>query len=81
MKTVDAHELAARVAWSLGEVQRGEVIRVTSQGSVVAELRPASEIGELRIGDPHEPAVYRASPVRAKAGTARVLLDAERGDR
>ncbi len=44
-------------------------------------LRRLAETGELRIGEPHDPQAYRASPVRARAGTARTLLAEERDER
>jgi antitoxin (DNA-binding transcriptional repressor) of toxin-antitoxin stability system len=43
-------------------------------------LRRLAETGALRIGEPHDPAGYRASPVRARPGTARELLDEERDE-
>ncbi len=43
-------------------------------------LRRLAEAGGLRIGEPHDPEAYRASPVRATPGTARELLDAERAE-
>jgi prevent-host-death family protein len=35
----------------------------------------------LAVREPHEPSVYVASPLHAADGTARALLDAERGER
>jgi prevent-host-death family protein len=35
----------------------------------------------LTVREPHDPAAYAASPVRSAQGTARSLLDAERGER
>lgn len=35
----------------------------------------------LSVREPHDPAAYVASPLHATAGTARALLDAERGER
>jgi antitoxin (DNA-binding transcriptional repressor) of toxin-antitoxin stability system len=34
----------------------------------------------LTIGEPHDASVYRASPVQAPPGTARLLLDEERDE-
>ena len=44
-------------------------------------LRRLAEGGGLRIGEPHDPNAYRASPVRAQPETARELLEAERDER
>jgi antitoxin (DNA-binding transcriptional repressor) of toxin-antitoxin stability system len=44
-------------------------------------LRRLAETGALRIGELHDPAAYRRSPVRAQAGTARSLLAEERNER
>ncbi len=44
-------------------------------------LRRLAETGALLIGEPHDPHAYRASPVRARVGTARTLLDEERDER
>lgn len=97
MKAVGIRELKARLSRYLREVQAGEVILVTDRGRVVAELRAPgpgaaesdvdralrrlTETGALRIGEPHDPQAYRASPVRAPAGTARTLLAEEREER
>jgi antitoxin (DNA-binding transcriptional repressor) of toxin-antitoxin stability system len=35
----------------------------------------------LAVREPHDPSVYVASPLHAADGTARALLDAERGER
>lgn len=74
----------------------GEVVLVTDRGRVVAELRspgapsPSDEVppglrrlvdaGVVIPGAPNDASLYPNSPVRARAGTARRLLDAERGD-
>jgi hypothetical protein len=34
----------------------------------------------LRVGEPHDPDAYAASPVRAIPGTAARLLDADRDE-
>jgi antitoxin (DNA-binding transcriptional repressor) of toxin-antitoxin stability system len=44
-------------------------------------LRRLAEAGGLRVGEPGPPDSYCASPVKAPAGTARALLDEERGER
>ena len=97
MKAIGVRELKAHLSGVLRDVQAGEVVLVTDRGRVVAELRaPGAAVAEsdaertlrrlagsgaLRVGEPHNPAAYRASPVKAKAGTARALLDDTRGER
>ena len=44
-------------------------------------LRRLADTGGLRVGEAHAPDAYRPSPVRARAGTARALLAAEREER
>ncbi len=44
-------------------------------------LRALAARVPLTIREPHDPAAYGTSPLHAKEGTARALLDAERGDR
>jgi antitoxin (DNA-binding transcriptional repressor) of toxin-antitoxin stability system len=44
-------------------------------------MRLLAETGALRIGEPHDPHGYRASPVRTRPGTARELLEEERDER
>ena len=69
---------------------RGEVVAELRQpgGSVLGEtdtergLRRLAGAGGLVVREPHDASLYRASPVKAKAGTAQRLLDEERaGDR
>ncbi|MCZ6916507.1 MAG: type II toxin-antitoxin system prevent-host-death family antitoxin [Gemmatimonadetes bacterium] len=43
-------------------------------------LRRLAEAGGLVVREPHDPALYRASPVRVESGTAERLLDDERAD-
>ena len=40
--------------------------------------RRLAEVGGLVVREPHDALLYRASPVKAKAGTAQRLLDGER---
>jgi antitoxin (DNA-binding transcriptional repressor) of toxin-antitoxin stability system len=35
----------------------------------------------MTIGEPHDPSTYRTSPLSAPDGTARAVLDEDRGDR
>jgi len=44
-------------------------------------LRRLEARAPLSIGEPQDPSVYRASPVRVAPGTARALLDEGRADR
>jgi antitoxin (DNA-binding transcriptional repressor) of toxin-antitoxin stability system len=44
-------------------------------------LRQLAERSPLVLGEAHDPAAYRASPVRATQGTARTLLAEEREER
>jgi antitoxin (DNA-binding transcriptional repressor) of toxin-antitoxin stability system len=94
MKAIGVRELKARLSALLREVQAGEVILVTDRGVVVAELRAPgataiespsdrawrrlAATGLLRVGEPHDPNAYPASPLQAAEGTARELLDADR---
>ncbi len=43
-------------------------------------LRRLAEAGGLVVREPHDPALYQASPVRVESGTAGRLLDDERAD-
>jgi antitoxin (DNA-binding transcriptional repressor) of toxin-antitoxin stability system len=56
-----------------------------SSGVVESEtdrgLRRLAEAGGLRVGEPAPSDAYRASPIEAPPGTARSLLDEERGER
>lgn len=97
MRTVGIRELKAHLSRILRDVQRGDTVLVTDRGRVVAELRRpdatqwmasaeeralarlASE-GHLRLAErPQAP--YQLSPVSSPSGTARRLIDEERGDR
>ena len=54
---------------------------VLGESDLDRALRRLAERGGLWIGEPHDPLTYRASPVRARPGTAQELLDAEREER
>lgn len=43
-------------------------------------LRALADRMPLTIGTPHDPSIYRISPVHAPPGTARAMLDAERAE-
>ena len=97
MRTVGIRELKAQLSRVLRDVQRGDTVLVTDRGRVVAELRRpdasqwvaspqeralarlASE-GHLRMAA-YPRALYQVSPVSSPSGTARRLLDEERGER
>lgn len=94
MKAVGIRELKNRLSHFVAGVRRGDVILVTDRGQVVAELRPPGhaaataiqpglsrmiERGEVAAGLPHDPATYRRLPPCCPPGTARRLIDEERG--
>lgn len=94
MISVDVHELKIRLSEYLGMVRRGEEILVTDRGEPVAELRqPAiasntaahpelerrARAGKVRLGAPNRPDLYPSLPSPLPPGTARRLLDEERG--
>src|SRR5712692_11539609 len=97
MTTVGIRELKARLSAYVRRARRGEVIRVTDRGDVVAELRPPSSAqnvpveltglhelakrGLLQLGKSNKGVRYSRSPVRLPEGTAKATLDAEREDR
>ena len=96
MTSVGIRELKARLSSYVRRVRRGEVIRVTDRGEVVAELRPPSAArkvpaelaglhelasrGVLRLGKRNRGMRYPRSPVRLPEGSATAALDAERED-
>lgn len=96
MTSVGIRELKARLSSYVRRVRRGEVIRVTDRGEVVAELRPPSSAqsvpaelaglhalasrGILRLGKSNRGMRYPRSRVRLPEGTAKATLDAERED-
>lgn len=96
MRTIGIRELKARLSSVIRDVQRGDHVLVTDRGRVVAELRlpdasqwtdtPANRArarlaaeGHLRIAESPAPA-YQRSPVKAQAGLAQEMLDADRGN-
>jgi antitoxin (DNA-binding transcriptional repressor) of toxin-antitoxin stability system len=97
MQTVGIRELKAKLSEHLRRVKRGEVLRVTDRGKVIAEIRPPAAgppfadeeaglrdliaRGIVREGLPHDPSVYRTPPWKVPAGTAQRLLDEDRGER
>ena len=96
MITVGVRELKNRLSEHLRMVRRGEEILVTHRGEVVAELRQPSSVpaaaaypglvrharaGKARIGGPNRRDLYPPQEPFLPPGSARRLLDEERGDR
>ena len=96
MITVGVRELKNRLSEHLRMVRRGEEILVTHRGEVVAELRQPSRVpaavtypglvrharaGKARIGGPNRRDLYPCQEPLLPPGSARRLLDEERGDR
>jgi antitoxin (DNA-binding transcriptional repressor) of toxin-antitoxin stability system len=50
------------------------------ESETARRLRRMVERYPLRVGEPRDPSVYRASPVRTASGTGRDLLDADRDE-
>lgn len=95
MVSVEIHELNNRLSEYLGMVRRREAILVTDRGEPVAELRQPSSAshtaaypelerraraGKVRLGAPNRSDLYPPLPSPLPPGTARRLLDEERGD-
>jgi antitoxin (DNA-binding transcriptional repressor) of toxin-antitoxin stability system len=94
--SVGIRELKTRLSSYVRRVGRGEVIRVTDRGEVVAELRPPAlaqgvpvelaglhelaSRGVLRLGKSNRGVRSPRSPVRLPEGMAKTTLDAERED-
>jgi antitoxin (DNA-binding transcriptional repressor) of toxin-antitoxin stability system len=97
MRTVGIRELKARLSEYVRAVRSGDVVLVTERGQVVAELRSPittrdlppelrglgelAERGVVTIGVSSSGDLYPASAVRVAPGTARELLEEDRGDR
>ncbi|HXT16060.1 MAG TPA: type II toxin-antitoxin system prevent-host-death family antitoxin [Gemmatimonadaceae bacterium] len=96
MKTVGIRELKAQLSRVLRDVAAGDVYLVTDRGRVVAELRSpdASELavspeqralarlatqGALRLAE-RAASAYRRSPLKSRAGLAKSLIAADRGE-
>ena len=94
--TVGIRELKARLSAYLRRVRKGEVVRVTDRGTVIAELRSApvrpevpAELeglarlaarGVVRLGKSNVGVEYPVLSRLVPDGTAKALLDAERED-
>ena len=96
MVTVGVRELKNRLSEYLRMVRSREEVLVTDRGEPVAELRQPSaashtsaypelerraRAGKVRPGAPNRPHLYPSLPSPLPPGTARRLLDEERGDR
>jgi hypothetical protein len=95
MKAVGVRELKNRLSEYLRLVKNGEEILVTDRGEVVAELRrPAPRVdlpfpgvvraieeGRARMGSGNRPDLYPSLPPLLPPGSAKHLLDEDRGDR
>jgi len=96
MKVVGIRELKDRLSEYIRMVVSGEALLVTDRGEVVAEIRkPGKGIaetpyprlllhagaGKARLGSANRPDLYPARKSVLRHGTARDLLEAERGDR
>jgi antitoxin (DNA-binding transcriptional repressor) of toxin-antitoxin stability system len=96
MKTVGIRELKTNLSQVLREVAAGDVYLVTDRGRVVAELRQPevggptgsaeqralarlAAMGQLRVAE-RPPRPYVRSPVTARKGLAKSLLDTDRGE-
>lgn len=80
MRTVGIRELKNRLSEYLRLVRRGERILVTDRGEVMAELRrPGRALPEGRRANRAD--LYPPFEPLAPDGTARELLDQERGER
>jgi prevent-host-death family protein len=60
---------------------RGAPDTARPESPVDRGLRLLGARAALTVREPHDPAAYGASPLRAPAGTGQSLLDAERGER
>jgi antitoxin (DNA-binding transcriptional repressor) of toxin-antitoxin stability system len=79
VKAVGVRDLKNHLSEYLRLVRRGERILVTDRGEVVAELRhPGAPPPKLRA---NRTDLYPALEPIAPDGTARVLIDEDRGER
>ena len=97
MRTIGIRALKAQLSQVLRDVQRGDHILVTDRGRVVAELRSPdvstwrgtaedrafarlAAQGHLRIAE-NAGVPYQKSPLSLPLGTAKSLIDEDRGER
>ena len=96
VSAVGIRELKSRLSEFLRMVRRGEEILVTDRGEAVAELRQPLSLpeaaaypelvrrarsGKVRLGAPNRADLYPRVSRSLPPGTARRLLDEERGER
>jgi prevent-host-death family protein len=97
MERVGIRALKNRLGHYIRRVRAGHPIQITDRGEVVAELVPASgsrtnadprhrptelaRRGPVRLGAPNDRPLYPRLPPLFPPGTAKRLLDEERGDR
>jgi prevent-host-death family protein len=97
MDRVGLRELKNRLSHYVRRARAGHPVQVTDRGEVVAELVPPvrsvptadvqqrlaelARRGLVRIGEPNHPRLYPRLSRLVPAGTAKRLLDAERGER
>lgn len=96
MVSVGIRELKNRLSEYVRRVRRGEEFLVTDRGRVVAELREPTGVpngaaysglvrharaGRVRMGAPNVAVSYPRVPRSLSQGTAKRLLDEERGSR
>ena len=96
MKTIGIRELKAHLSRVLRDVGSGDTFLVTDRGRVIAELRRPgtadtagteedrglarlASAGVLRVAERPRPD-YRPSPISSRKGTAKSLLDSDRGE-
>jgi prevent-host-death family protein len=82
MKTASVREVQHGLADILEEVRRGQVVRVTHRGEVVAEISPASERrGPVRWPDSMARMRRRFGLDPIAGAPASLLIDESRGER
>lgn len=97
MSTVGIRELKAHLSAYLRKVKRGETVRVTDRGRVVAEIRKPREErnldpdlaglqrlvdrGVVSEGGPNDPSLYGPTGIKSPPGTVERLIDEEREER
>lgn len=96
MRTIGIRELKAHLSRVLHDVAGGDSFLVTDRGRVIAELRRPGAVdssasdedralarlaaaGVLRVAERPSP-IYRPSPLSSRKGTAKSLIDADRGE-
>jgi antitoxin (DNA-binding transcriptional repressor) of toxin-antitoxin stability system len=62
----------------VAELRAPGVLTPRAVSDLDRRLRDLATRVPLAIGEPHEPSVYRVSPVRVPPGTAEAMLDEER---